>query len=559
MKTRTNASTLDAVVQGYQSAAFGGKRYDKLSDTSRTPTSAEGNQSFAAGGSVHAMADFCTALGKDGFAYQKGSFTASMKGSSGMSETEFNTYYWDSINNVALHSGKGKNSDGKILDEFGKTYADSYSTAATFGDGNNCKGYADFGVGAGNKSWGSCNFIAGKSNLIESGKQVFVFGENCSVTGDVGNSFVCGRGLKNPGRWNKMILGQYNNPDQWNILEIGGGESDSSRANIFSIKSDGAVLVGKNLSFTSGTRFQVADLTRKLIDCRNNGVTHIESYVSTRNSSVGFQNQVAKDESSALQTISDATAANLPLLNTMLVGEGLINKGRYNQVVVGQYNQFNAQALFQVGTGNSDTDRKSGFEVLWNGKARSTATPVDENDYVRMKELSVVSNRVTDLANKTLPKTSDNKIALTNGGSLAYVTAYEALAGAVPVYDHDLKLRSTPHFNTSLSECITSLDLFSKSFTFTSATGTDADLTSMGGLPILVSFPAYLVSSNFTGTLDARLDYLKPTNTHTDGPTYRGFVDFKQGDSSYHAQVTLEVSLSSYTGYGKYWLSFIRS
>ena len=76
-----------ANASGFQSAAFGGTRYDYINygpdgtdgDSAangstvnssanaynRTPTSAEGNQSFAVGGSSHAYGDWAVAMGKD--------------------------------------------------------------------------------------------------------------------------------------------------------------------------------------------------------------------------------------------------------------------------------------------------------------------------------------------------------------------------------------------------------------------------------------------------------------------------------------------------------------
>ena len=65
-----------ALSNGENSVAFGGKRYDKLTDENRTATSAEGNQSFAAGASTHAYGDFDAVFGKDVKTYQKASFAA---------------------------------------------------------------------------------------------------------------------------------------------------------------------------------------------------------------------------------------------------------------------------------------------------------------------------------------------------------------------------------------------------------------------------------------------------------------------------------------------------
>lgn len=406
-----NSVDYSAKATGINAVAFGGKRYDKLSDSNRTATSAEGNQSFASGGSTHAMADYCTAMGKDSIAYQRGSFTAAMGGRSGMSEEEFNTYYWDDEAGSALHEGKGLDSEGHILDEYGKTYDISYSTAATFGDDVECKGYGDFGCGTGNRSWGSANFVTGTHNHVE-GKHNIVGGENNSVTGDVGNSLVFGQGLKNPGRWNKIIFGQFNGPSENNILEIGDGTSDGQRHNLLALRYDGffttplytrssmrsglgeandsmgniKTVVGNYPAFSKNAIFKVGDGTsetdtRTVLQVQHNGITRVETCVTSGNLSIGRQNYIGN-------TNATSEDKSMKVYYTALIGSGLENKGRENQLICGQYNEYNSTALFQVGTGNSSTDRKSGFEVLWNGKARSTAKPADDNDYVRMLELN---------------------------------------------------------------------------------------------------------------------------------------------------------------------------
>ena len=238
---RDNTQDYSAVASGINSAAFGGKRFDMLDDPHRSATSAEGNQSFAAGGSTHAIADFTTAMGKDGIAYQKGSFTAAMKGQSGLSEEEFNSRYWDSVSNVPLHDGKGKDTEGNILNEFGKTYINSYSTATSFGDENKAKGYADFASGLRNVSYGQGNFTIGIENNVDA-IEAFTGGERNEI-GDVTRPFTFGHYLRNKARDGKTVIGKFNYDDATNVFEIGGGtgQAAAERKNIFGIKDDGSV------------------------------------------------------------------------------------------------------------------------------------------------------------------------------------------------------------------------------------------------------------------------------------------------------------------------------
>lgn len=134
---------IGAKANGKQSAAFGGLRYDK--QTGRTPTSADGNQSFAAGGSVHAEGDFSAVFGKDTIARQRASFAAGSS-TAGMTEEEFNAFYWDSTNNTGLHGGS-KNSDGEICDFTGAPYAKSFAFAAALGCDTQAKGARSFTAG----------------------------------------------------------------------------------------------------------------------------------------------------------------------------------------------------------------------------------------------------------------------------------------------------------------------------------------------------------------------------------------------------------------------------
>lgn len=134
---------IGAKANGKQSAAFGGLCYDK--QTGRTPTSADGNQSFAAGGSVHAEGDFSAVFGKDTVARQRASFAAGSS-TAGMTEEEFNAFYWDSTNNTGLHGGS-KNSDGEICDFTGATYEKSFAFAIALGCDCEAKGPRSFTAG----------------------------------------------------------------------------------------------------------------------------------------------------------------------------------------------------------------------------------------------------------------------------------------------------------------------------------------------------------------------------------------------------------------------------
>lgn len=363
---------IGAKATGKQAAAFGGRRYDKPTDESRRITEAKGGNAFAAGGSVIADGDFTAAFGKQTKAEQSASFAAGTNTQAGKTLEEY----------VAA---------GGSADD----YAKSYAAAAVFGDGNKAKGYADFVAGNANESDGTSNTTVGGANKVK-GTRNFTGGEANDVgqsgSSDVGNALTFGQHLKNTGRWNRVTFGQFNADDLAALFEIGNGTSDTDRVNIFVVKDNGAIYAGKLGKLHQGTRFQVSDGNsesdrRALIDSRHNGVTHIESYMSTLNGSVGNGNKVAASESGELKDIADPTDGNYPLLNTFLAGQGLQNKGRYNQIVFGQFNEFDHLALFQVGTGNSDTDRKKGFRVDFAGRAKSDTAAAGDEFYVRVADL----------------------------------------------------------------------------------------------------------------------------------------------------------------------------
>ena len=205
-----------------------------LDDITRTATSAEGNQSFAAGASVHAYGDFSVALGKDTKAYQKGSFAVGGGTQSGMTEAEFNAYYWDNVNNKPLHNGKGKDANGNILDATGYKYSESYAVSATFGEDNKSIGRALLTMGQSNKNIGSCNSVGGKNNNVD-GIIDTVYCENTNVAGsndkvfadnsDIKANDVFAAGNALTGNYdNQILLGKLNKNSSNNILEVGSGE-----------------------------------------------------------------------------------------------------------------------------------------------------------------------------------------------------------------------------------------------------------------------------------------------------------------------------------------------
>lgn len=128
-------------------------------------------------------------------AYQ-GAATALGEGTqAGRTEEDFNAYFWDSVNNVPLHGGQGKNSLGEILDYVGLTYTKSYSSA--------------FAANENNKAIPKASAVFGRYNTA------YNLGE-----------FVCGNYADN-----------NRNPNT--VFAVGTGIDDSRRSTGFEVRTDG--------------------------------------------------------------------------------------------------------------------------------------------------------------------------------------------------------------------------------------------------------------------------------------------------------------------------------
>lgn len=211
---------------GIQAAAFGGLKYTHVNESEgnwgRTPTSAEGDQSFAFGGSTHAYGDWSFAGGKDTKAYQRATVALGGGSKAGRSEEEFNDFFYK--DGAPSNGGKGRSSpNGPILDSEGKPYLESNSYAVSFGELNDAYGRASFASG-------SCNSVA-----------------------DYG--FAAGKYLI--ADYEQIAFGKYNsagftsNDSTRTIFSIGNGTADKDRSNALELTRNCMFKVGKNNSFSN--------------------------------------------------------------------------------------------------------------------------------------------------------------------------------------------------------------------------------------------------------------------------------------------------------------------
>lgn len=335
--------TYSANATGVNAAAFGGKRYDKLTDGNRTATSAEGNQSFAAGGCAHAYGDWAVSIGKDTKSYQKSSYSFGGGTQAGMTEDEFNAYFWDSSTNTPLHNGQGKDSSGNILSNEGETYAKSYSFGVAFG--NTCKAFGknSFAHGFFTQASGM-NSIALNKDSRANGDSSIAIGAGCIADGE--NSFAAGLSSKAAG-YNSFAAGASNNANGLRSV-VFGQENNANGGN----------------SFISGYQCNSYTLANDSACFGTNTTAKGRADFIT-----GWYNRAAE-----YTETSDNTPSRTP------------------QLICGRFNTPNTNAIFQVGNGEWNTSSvhtySNAFEVLADGRAKVYKAPTEANDVVRMGDIS---------------------------------------------------------------------------------------------------------------------------------------------------------------------------
>lgn len=366
-KYTVNDVDYGAVASGENATAFGGKRYNKLTDDNRTPTSAEGNQSFAAGASSHAYGDYAIAMAKDNKSYQAASFTVGGGNRTGRTEAEFNDFYWDSVNNAGLHGGS-KDANGNIIDTYGDTYAESYSFGGTFGEVNINRGRDSIVGGIGNKVDALQSVVAGDRNVSITGAKHIVAGFNNNVT-DVNNTV---NGDSNTVAGPDNIVGGYKNNVNGLANTINGANNTAEgdynliegQANITASRSSTIVGYANAIGYTRDDNLSNAQKTA--LEVRDEFVAGAGNTASHGNGG--------------------------------LIGLGL-KTGKNEQVAVGTANEGKSDTLFEVGNGSYTQDasgaihvtsRKNAFEVLKDGRAKVQTAPKDNDDIVRFEEINNV-------------------------------------------------------------------------------------------------------------------------------------------------------------------------
>ena len=322
------------------------------------------------------------ALGKSSIALNKGT-TAYMVGDTaiggstvaGMTEDEFNAYYWDSTDNIPLHEGKGL-INNKITDNEGRDYTQAVSCAFASGDATTAK-YR-------------CSFASG-SRVNTSDKDQAVFGAFVGKGGsyisdsrynDEDMRFIVGCGNDWSTSGNRFALAKRTGHAYFpqKITIKNNAEDDMDVPSYVQMKNY-ADTAAKNYIYPAGNIYALkwysSIVTRRGFNVGANDTTQGNTIES------GWYGLVGGNNSTVRQTDS-------LVFGQYLEGSGLTDsagKSHSGSTTFGAFNIRNDDAVLTIGNGIDTSNRSNAFTVLWDGRAKVQSAPVDTDDVVRKLEL----------------------------------------------------------------------------------------------------------------------------------------------------------------------------
>lgn len=369
-------------------------------------------------------------FGRAAKSYQCASFAAGNTVQSGMTEAEFNAYYWNSEYGKPSHNGKGKDADGNVLDATGYKYSESYAATATFGEDNKSIGRALFTAGQSNRNTGTCNAVSGKANNVD-GIINIVHGESTAVTGSSNSIFahnsninanrVSAIGNQLAGNYgNQTILGYLNRNAKENLLELGCGQPILR-------------VVRFNADFTNSDEIIIKPYypSKPCTICIS--VVHLDNYIVGGGKSIFVLNGSQYFSTETIDGEDYLAVGNVYTSNPLVIKPKykasaisiscfvLQNKsasGNYQNF--GVYVRHNGTDTYKADIVNSYLDsQKNAFEVLWDGRAKIYGAPKDNNDIIRKQEYDIVSS-IANTASTTASDASEKaKTALTTATNTA--------------------------------------------------------------------------------------------------------------------------------------------
>ena len=329
-------------------------------------------------------------------AYQGASTALGGGTQAGRTEEEFNAYFWDSVNNVPLHDGQGKDSNGNILDNYGLTYAQSYSFSLATGDYTKALGRSSHSEGNDTQAIGIHSHAEGLSTKAEGfaahteGTYTEAYYKGSHAEGDHTKT----------DREYQHVGGTYNFCKNYALFIVGNGTSEIARRNAFEVLEDGRAKVQSGPTEND-------DVVRKLeldnykIEFDNywnefnleNGTgldsivlkysgtvdeTHFASSTTgERDVCLGEANKSSGKRNIIVGKLNENAGSNNiigGLFNVcksnhcLLSGEGInIGEGRRHKSGIGRYNVDKPNTLFEVGNGDNTAHRSNAFEVYADG------------------------------------------------------------------------------------------------------------------------------------------------------------------------------------------------
>lgn len=366
------AAGRDNIVTDQYSAAFGRNNKVKYSAAAfGKDNEAMGDASFVAGGNSKANGKLAIAIGRNLDVGGEYNFAAnSANYVRGRANVVFNgsadAYPGDTTTDGNFVEGKCSFGSGT------KTRIENGTASAAFGDGTYATGHATFVEGSRNKASGD-SAHAGGAESIASGTISYAFGTRVAATGvrsyAFGQSSVSVENVWiNPDMPTPLI--DFLGPDGMTADEIASRwkevlkeRKDSKMTGSFSVSNGkGAITFG--IDGLALGEFAIAEGKENIASGNCSHAFGASNIASGSNAIVlGTLNTASGNNSFAGGARCSAEG-----VACFAFGDGLIATGSYRQAVFGKYNNKNENALFQVGGGSGEKDRKTIFEITKDGK-----------------------------------------------------------------------------------------------------------------------------------------------------------------------------------------------
>lgn len=341
------------------------------------------NNEYKEGG--NALGKSSIALNKGTIAYMVGDTAIGGSTVAGMTEDEFNTYYWDSTNNVPLHEGKGL-INNEITDNEGRDYTQAVSCAFASGDATTAKH--------------RCSFASG-CRVNTSDKEQAVFG-----------AFV-GKG------GNYISDSRYNDEDMRFI--VGCGNDWSTSGNRFALaKRTGHAYFPQKITIKNNAEDDMD--VPSYVQMKNYADTVSKNYIYPTQDSYALKwyssvatrrglNVGANDDAQGNKITSGwyglvgGNNSTNRQTDSLVFGQYLEGSGspdssgraRAGSATLGSFNSRNDDAVLTIGNGLDTNNRSNALTVLWDGRAKVQSAPVEDDDIVRKIELNTLDTKINEL------------------------------------------------------------------------------------------------------------------------------------------------------------------